>query len=156
MTSQPHPAPSGQPEIQEAMTAIADAKTQPCSTSPKNPAWNGCIVLSNKKADQIFAALLTAQEALAKQIAGHALTAGKLAEADRIALHWRGRALHWQDRFAERDRQLSALIDSRDAHREALQDLLSCRSEQQAIGGGPGWKEREAKAWRAAEELFEE
>jgi hypothetical protein len=39
--------------------------------------------------------------------------------------------------------------------RDALHDLVMCRSEQLAIGGGPGWKEREARAWRAAEELFE-
>lgn len=40
-------------------------------------------------------------------------------------------------------------------YKDALHDLLMCRSEQWAIGGGPGWKDREAKAWRAAEELFE-
>ena len=36
-----------------------------------------------------------------------------------------------------------------------LRDLLDCRSEQRAIGGGPGWKERDAKAWMAAEEFFQ-
>jgi hypothetical protein len=49
---------------------------------------------------------------------------------------------------------LSAM-DDLDAYRDALHDLVMCRSEQHAIGGGPGWKGREEKAWRAAEELFE-
>ena len=39
--------------------------------------------------------------------------------------------------------------------RDALHDLVMLNAERHAIGGGPGWKEREAKAWRAAEELFE-
>jgi hypothetical protein len=39
--------------------------------------------------------------------------------------------------------------------RDALHELVMCHSEQQAIGGGPGWQRRDAKAWRAAEELFE-
>lgn len=39
--------------------------------------------------------------------------------------------------------------------KEALHDLVQLRSEEWAIGGGPGFKERLEKAWRAAEELFE-
>lgn len=39
--------------------------------------------------------------------------------------------------------------------RDPLHDLVGLRTEMAAIGGGPDFKEREAKAWRAAEELFE-
>lgn len=39
--------------------------------------------------------------------------------------------------------------------RDPLRDLVRLRGEYEAIGGGPGFREREAKAWLAAEELFE-
>lgn len=42
-----------------------------------------------------------------------------------------------------------------DELRDALHDLVQLRSEAFAIGGGPGFKEREAAAWRRAAELFE-
>lgn len=41
-----------------------------------------------------------------------------------------------------------------DEYRDALHELLMCRSEQLAIGGGPGWKERNAKAWQVAADLI--
>lgn len=38
---------------------------------------------------------------------------------------------------------------------EILGDLVEMDSEKFAIGGGPGWKEREAAIWKRARELFE-
>lgn len=38
---------------------------------------------------------------------------------------------------------------------EALHDLVMLRGEEAAIGGGPSFKDRLAKAWRTAEEIFE-
>lgn len=46
-------------------------------------------------------------------------------------------------------------VNDAQPYKDALHDLVMCRSEQRAIGGGPGWKDRDTKAWRAAEELFE-
>lgn len=45
--------------------------------------------------------------------------------------------------------------EDRDELREMLDDLWFCHSEQKAIGGGPGWKEREAKAWARVAAYFE-
>lgn len=45
--------------------------------------------------------------------------------------------------------------DDKQASHDALHDLVMLRAEESAIGGGPGFKERQAKAWRAAEEIFE-
>lgn len=58
------------------------------------------------------------------------------------------------DRLASR---LEALAGEEDAqvYKDALHDLVQLRAEEWAIGGGPGFKDRQAKAWRAAEELFE-
>lgn len=39
--------------------------------------------------------------------------------------------------------------------KERLHDLVMIEAEQDAIGGGPGFKERKEKAWRLARELFE-
>lgn len=38
---------------------------------------------------------------------------------------------------------------------ELLEDLNFCHGEQEAIGGGPGWQERDRKAWAAVAEFFE-
>lgn len=45
--------------------------------------------------------------------------------------------------------------DDATPYKEALHDLVQLRGEEWAIGGGPGFKDRVTKAWRAAEELFE-
>ena len=38
--------------------------------------------------------------------------------------------------------------------RKSFATLLFCHGEQQAIGGGPGWQERDRKAWEAAQDYF--
>lgn len=40
-------------------------------------------------------------------------------------------------------------------YRSLLHDLVSLDGEEWAIGGGPGFKDRYEKAWRAAREPFE-
>lgn len=51
--------------------------------------------------------------------------------------------------------RLEALEGERDRLRELLDDLWFCHGEQTAIGGGPGWRERDRKAWAAVSELYE-
>jgi hypothetical protein len=46
-------------------------------------------------------------------------------------------------------------IDRNEEAYEILRDLVSMDSEKWAIGGGSGWKEREAAIWKRARELFE-
>lgn len=50
---------------------------------------------------------------------------------------------------------LEELWGDMDDYRERLHDLVSIDSEEWAIGGGPGFKERKAKAWARAREPFE-
>jgi len=66
--------------------------------------------------------------------------------------------MNFEDVSAKLDKwgvSIGHLIDERDELREILHDLVMLRGEAHAIGGGPGFKDREAKAWRRAEELFE-
>ena len=51
--------------------------------------------------------------------------------------------------------RVDTLTDDRDEFRDLLRDLVMLESEESAIGGGPGFKERHAKAWAAAREKFE-
>lgn len=57
--------------------------------------------------------------------------------------------------FRQQPPRAAPPVDDDYPYREALHDLVQLRSEAFAIGGGPGFKEREAKAWRRAAELFE-
>lgn len=57
------------------------------------------------------------------------------------------------DALAARLAEIEA--DDKQASHDALHDLVMLRAEEFAIGGGPGFKERQEKAWRAAEEIFE-
>lgn len=50
---------------------------------------------------------------------------------------------------------LQDLEDDRDDYRERLRDLVMIDAEEWAIGGGPGFKDRHAKAWARAREIFE-
>ena len=55
----------------------------------------------------------------------------------------------------ERTRLMDEMQDERDEYRDLLKDILDCEAEFEAIGGGPGFKERRAKAFAAAWERFE-
>lgn len=52
-------------------------------------------------------------------------------------------------------RVVAAPLEDDFPYKEALHELVQLRGEEFAIGGGPSFKGRLAKAWRAAEELFE-
>lgn len=55
---------------------------------------------------------------------------------------------------AEIERLTAEVRDScEDEYRDALSDLVSLESEMRAIGGGPGFAQRNARAWAVAEEL---
>lgn len=49
----------------------------------------------------------------------------------------------------------AAAEEARDDLEERLRDLVMVDSEEWAIGGGPGFKERKEKAWARAREPFE-
>ena len=55
----------------------------------------------------------------------------------------------------ERARLMDDMQDDRDEYRDLLKDILDCEAEFDAIGGGPSFKERRAKAYAAAWERFE-
>jgi hypothetical protein len=50
---------------------------------------------------------------------------------------------------------LEELFDTADDYRERLHDVVLIEAEADAIGGGPRFKERHAKAWNQAREPFE-
>lgn len=57
---------------------------------------------------------------------------------------------------AERDsakRNLDALQDAYTEVYDMLSDLVMDYDEREAIGGGPGWRERHTANWRRAQEL---
>lgn len=51
--------------------------------------------------------------------------------------------------------RLSDVIDQRDELKEILKDLCDLDAEYQAVGGGPGYKQRSEKAWQRAHEVFQ-
>lgn len=60
-----------------------------------------------------------------------------------------------QEGLRERMKQeLDYWIERAEEFEEVLSDLVALRLEHWALnGGGPGWKDREKKAWDRAEEL---
>lgn len=52
-------------------------------------------------------------------------------------------------------RCLMVAVEDAEDYRERLHDLVSLDSEEAAIGGGPGFKDRRARAWTRAYEPFE-
>ncbi len=72
-----------------------------------------------------------------------------------------GHAVDEIQRLTEANTALRKHIEEMEAapsyeeYKEALHDLVMLHSEEWAIGGGPGFKDRSKKAWQAALELFE-
>lgn len=59
-------------------------------------------------------------------------------------------------RIAEQDQRIEELTARAEELDEILGDLLRDHSEREAIGGGPGWRERHAKTWARAWEVYGE
>jgi hypothetical protein len=60
-----------------------------------------------------------------------------------------------EQRLKEAEDRADHWADLAETYKEVLDDLWFCHDEQEAIGGGPGWQERDRKAWARAAELYE-